>query len=352
MTGKNREFAAKVRVLIIEVNWLGDVLFSTPAVRAIRNKFPGAYIAALVVPRCKQALLGNNYLDEVMVYDEEGRHKGFWGQLRLARELRARRFSVAYLFKNSGTRGFWAFLAGIGRRIGFGKGVKGLFLTERIPYPKEKMHRADVFYYLVNGSRIPDGQRYYDFFVTQEDKNFISDFLRKHGIDRSKKIVSLHVGGNWELKRWPKENFARLIDRLAESYQVQPIITGSFLDHPLAKIISQMCVRKPLIACGATTLKQLGALFQMSDVVISADSGPLHIATAVDAKTIAIFGPTDPEITGPLGRGDFSVIKKKDLECVIPCYNLKCEENVCMKEISVDNIIELIEKKAWLKVRQ
>ena len=344
------EFAAKTRILVIEVNWLGDVLFSTPAIRAIRNKYPGAYIAALVVPRCKQALLGNNYLDEIIVLDEDGRHKGFWGQLRLLRELRSRNFSVVYLFKSSATRAFWAFLSGIPRRVGFGKGLKGLFLTERVELPKERFHRADIFYYLVSRTRIQEGQRHYDFFVSPEDRSFVEELFRKHGIERDKRIVALHVGGNWELKRWPKENFAKLIDVISERFGAQAVVTGSFLDHPLAKDIAGLCLHKPFVACGMTTLKQLGALFQMSDLIVSADSGPLHIALALEAKTIAIFGPTDPEITGPLGRGEFSVLKKKGLACVIPCYNLACKDNICMKALSVEDVVGEIEKKAWLKV--
>lgn len=342
------DFAAKERVLIVEVNWLGDVLFSTAAIRAIRKKHPGAYIAVLVVPRCKQVLLGNNYLDEVLTLDEEARHKGFLGALRLIRDLKARRFSVCYFFKSSLTRTLWAFWAGIPRRVGFGRGLKGLFLTERVALPRKPIHRADTFYYLVARTPIPEGERHYDFFVATEDQRFIEELFAKHGIDTKKKIVALHVGGNWEPKRWPKESFARLVDELTERYHAQVIITGSFLDHPLSQEIASLARNKPFIACGLTTLKQLGALFRNSDLVISADSGPLHIAMAVEARTIALFGPTSPELTGPLGKGEFSILRKKDLECIIPCYNLECRKNVCMSRIDVSDVLLEVEKRGWL----
>ncbi|MBI5872655.1 MAG: lipopolysaccharide heptosyltransferase II [Candidatus Omnitrophica bacterium] len=346
---KLSDFSAKERILVVEVNWLGDVLFSTAAIRAIRKKYPGAYIAALVVPRCKAILLGNNYLDEVMGLDEEGRHKGFLGKLRLVMELRSRHFSAAYFFKTSLTRIFCAFLAGIRRRIGFAIKMNGLFLTEKVCLPKEIFHRADTYYYLVTRTRIPDGERYYDFFVSKEDKSFVDDLLKKHGVAEGKKIVVLHVGGNWGLKRWPKESFAKFIDVLFESYGEEVIISGSFLDQPLAADIAGMSRHKPFIACGLTTLKQLGALFSKSDVVISADSGPMHIALAMEARTIALFGPTAPEVTGPLGRGEFSVLRKKDLSCVIPCYNLKCADNTCMSAIKIEDICKEAEKRGWLK---
>lgn len=345
------EFYAKERILIVEVNWLGDVLFSTPAIRAIRKKYPGAYIAALVVPRCKAVLLGNNYLDEVMVLDEDGRHKGWWGKLCLIRELRNRRFSIAYFFKTSLTRVSWAFWAGIPKRIGFAVKGKGLFLTERVVLPKENFHRADSYYYLVTGVRIPENECYCDFFVGLEDRHFVDDLLKKHGIPEDKKIVVLHVGGNWRLKRWPQESFASLIDTLGECYGVQVVITGAFTDHPLATEIAARTRNKPFVACGLTTLKQLGALFARCDFVVSADSGPLHIALSMQARTISLFGPTAPEVTGPLGRGEFAILRKKDLDCVIPCYNLKCEDNVCMSAIKNEDVLCEAERRGWLKPR-
>ncbi len=348
---KKNIFAAKERVLIFEVNWLGDVLFSTPAIRAIRKRHPGAYIAAILYPRCKQVLLGNNYIDEVMVLDEGGRHKGFLGKLRLLHEIKARHFSICYLFKTSASRIFLLFLAGIRKRIGFARGLKGLLLTEKVKLPAGDFHRADIYYYLVSKSKIPEGERHYDFFVTSEDKQFIDVFLKKHGIDREKKIAALHIAGNWELKRWPKENFASLVDILFERFGSQVILTGSFLEHNLAKSIIDLCRNKPLIACGMTTLKQLGALFQIADVVVSADSGPLHIALAVGAKTVALFGPTAPEITGPLGRNEFEILSKKNPGCSVPCYNLLCKDNVCMKSITPEDVAICIEEKGWLKYK-
>lgn len=344
---KNPELSRQ-RVLIVEVNWLGDVLFSTPAIRAIRRKHPGAYIAALVVPRCKQVLLGNNYLDEVIVLDEEDKHRGFWGKIKLIRGLRMRRFAVAYLFKSSATRCFWLFLAGIGSRIGYRKKKVNFLLTEAVAPPEGSFHRADLYYYLVAKTKIPEGERYYDFFVSSEDRAYIDSFLEKHGFGKDAHFVVLHVGGNWDLKRWPKENFAVLIDRLRSEYGQSAIISGSVGDYILAKKISDLTQHKPLLACGMTTLKQLGVLFQRSEVVISADSGPLHVAMAMEARTVSLFGPTSPQITGPFGRGDFSILRNQEIACVIPCYQAECRDNVCMKSISVDQVLDEVEKRGWL----
>jgi lipopolysaccharide heptosyltransferase II len=343
------DFFAKERILVFEVNWLGDVLFSTPAIRAIRKKYPGAYLAALVVPRCREVLFANNYLDEVMVYDEKGKHRGLKGKIRLIRDLRARHFTISYLFKSSLSRTLYLFLAGIKKRIGYGKRRGDFFLTERVMLPKEQLHRADTYYYLVAKDKIPEGERRYDFFISNEDRAFIEDLLKKHHVPLGKQLVVLHVGGNWDLKRWPKVHFARLIDVIKSSFGAEVVISGSFLDHPLAKEIAGLTQAKPFVACGMTTLKQLAALFQKSDLVISADSGPLHIAMAMQANTLALFGPTLPEITGPIGEGDFSVLRNKEISCEVPCYNLECKNNICMSSLSVEQVIEEVEKRGWLK---
>jgi lipopolysaccharide heptosyltransferase II len=343
------EFCAKERILIVEVNWIGDVLFSTTAIRAARKKYPGAYIAALVVPRCKAVLLGNNYLDEVMSLDEGGLHKGWRGKLRLIHELRERHFDSAYFFKTSLTRVFWAWAAGIRERIGFAVKGKGPLLTEKVVFPKEKFHRADIYHYLVTRARVPENERYYDFFVGAEDRFFIEELLKKHALPGDKKTVVVHVGGNWALKRWPQGHFVSLIDALGERYGAQVIMTGSYTDYALAEGIAAKTRHKPFIACGLTTLKQLGALFARCDLVVSADSGPLHVALSVQARTIALFGPTAPDVTGPWGRGEFAILRKKDLDCVIPCYNLVCKDNVCMSSLTHEDVLDEIERRGWLR---
>jgi len=350
---KQSPFSAQERIVIVEVNWLGDVLFSTPAIRAIRKKHPGAYIAALVVPRCKVLLLGNNYLDEVIVLDEEGRYKGFGGKLRLARDLKVRHFNIAYIFRPSLTRTLCLFLAGVRRRIGFVTTKTACLLTERVVFPKDKMHRADIYYYLVTGSRIPSGERYCDYFVSPDDRDFIEDFLRKHRLGQEKNLVTLHVGGNWDLKRWPKERFAQLIDVLKENYQMDVVISGAYSEYGLAEGIASLTRSKPFIACGLTTLKQLGVLFQKSSIVISADSGPLHVAAAVGARVLSLYGPTSPELTGPLSRDELPILCGRQAPaCQVPCYNLECKDNVCMSSITVEQVVGELEKRGWLKARQ
>lgn len=345
-------FYARERILIVEVNWLGDVLFSTPAIRAIRKTHPGAYITALVVERCKDVLLGNNYLDEVMILDEAYRHRGFFGKLKLIRDLKMRRFNIVYFFHRSFSRTLCCCLAGISKRIGYYTKKRGFLLTEKIPYPAGNYHRADIYYHVIAKDKIPKQERYCDFFIMGEDQSYVKRLLKSRGVNDEESIVVLHVGGNWDLKLWPEEYFAELIDRITEAYRGRVIISGAQKDLPRAQKIASLAKHKPVILCGLTNIKQLGALFQRSDFVVSADSGPLHVAAASRAKVVGLFGPTSPEITGPLTTSDTLVLSHKDVHCIIPCYNLKCTDNVCMKALTPGMVFDEVEKHGWLLQRR
>ena len=156
-------------------------------------------------------------------------------------------------------------------------------------------------------------------------------------------LVAINPGGNWKPKRWPKENFARLADELVKRFDAKIIITGSRTDLRLAQDIASMMEAKPIITCGKTSLKELACIFRKVDIVVANDSGPMHIGVSMKAKTIALFGPTSPEITGPIGKGLYVVLHKK-VDCEIPCYDLSCINYRCMKAITVEEVIEAVEK--------
>ena len=331
-----------MKILIVEVNWLGDVLFSTPAIKALRKKFPDSFIACLVVPRAVEILQGSPYINELIVNDEKGLHSGFRGKLRLAKELRKKKFDLAILFHRSSTRALIAYLAGIPRRLGYATWKRRFLLTEVLPMPeKDSTHRVDYYLDIVTSLGCDSQERLYEFFTTEEDVRFARDFLSAEGVSPGDFVVCLNPGGNWHLKRWPKENFSVLADKLISGYQAKVVFCGSQNDRELiAEIVSRMS-HKPIIAAGRTNLKQLAGIFQRADLVISADSGPLHIAASVGADIIGLFGPTSIRVTGPLGRGKIKIMQK-DSDCTIPCYDKDCNNNLCMQKITPEDVLEII----------
>jgi lipopolysaccharide heptosyltransferase II len=330
------------KILIINVNWIGDVLFSTPAIRLIKESYPSSYLGCMIVPRCKEVLENNPYVDELILFDERTTHRSLFSKLKFILFLKEKNFDIAFIFHRSFTRTLICWLANIPQRIGYYRKKSSLFLTKKIEVT-EGIHRVDYFLNLLKAEGLNTENKDCQFFIKEENRHFASQFLKDNRIEKSDLLVSLNPGGNWRLKRWPPENFALLGDLIVERYKAKILISGAEKDRQLALDIAKMMKHKPIIAAGKTTLAQLAALYEQSHLVISGDSGPLHIAICVKTPTVALFGPTSPKITGPIGSSKFRVIQE-DVGCVIPCYKLNCTLNRCMYAITPYKVIEIINK--------
>jgi len=327
-------------ILIVNVNWIGDVLFTTPFIRAVREAHPDSYIACLLHPRCSEILTANPRIDEVIIYDEEYEHRNIFGKLRLIRELRKRRFDTAFILHRSFTKALIAYLAGIKERIGYPTKKRSVLLTKSVEEPEAGTHKVEYFLNVARAAGIPVGDNSYEFFVTDTDRDFAANLLHKSALGDEEALVILCPGGNWDPKRWPKERFALLANALIEKYRAKIMIAGSNKDIRLGEDIEKMMKNKPIIVCGKTTIKELGALFERASLVVANDTGPMHIAVAMKAPVIALFGPTSPAVTGPYGSGNYKVIfKNEDVSCEVPCYDVKCKDNRCMAAIKVEDVL-------------
>ncbi len=333
------------KILIFNVNWLGDVLFSTATIRNIRHNYPDSFIACVIPSHCYPILKGNPHLDEVIIFDEKERHRSTLAKLKFVQLLRSKGFDVAFLLHRSLTRALICRLAGIPHRIGYYTKKRGFLLTKRIaPVGKDSMHRIDYYLNVIEKAGLRVEDRYLEFFFDEEDAKSVDDFLAKKSITKDDLLVAINPGGNWMPKRWPQEYWAVLADKLTSETGAKVIITGSHGDIPLAKNISGLMKEKPVIVSGVFSLKQLGALARRVDLFITADTGPLHIANAAGAKRIiALFGPTSPVITGPFPLKNIAVLLK-DVGCKIPCYVVNCKDNRCMKAILPEDVMEEVRK--------
>lgn len=332
------------RILIFNVNWLGDVLFSTAVIRNIRRRFPESFVACVIPSRCYPVLKGSPHLDEIIIFDEKDRHKGVLAKLKFARLLKNRRFDTVFLLHRSLSRAFICWLAGIPQRIGYYTKKRGFLLTKKIIAPAvDALHRIDYYLNIIEQAGLRPEDRYPEFFIDERDIKFADAFLSRQSIGKDRFLAGINPGGNWLPKRWPKEYWAELADKLISLFYAKVIITGSPADISLAEDIRGLMKEEPVIACGFN-LKQSAALFKRLDLFISADSGPLHIANAVGAKKIiALFGPTCAAITGPYPDRNVIVLSK-DVGCKLPCYMVDCKDNRCMKEISVEDVIKEIKR--------
>ncbi len=329
-------------ILVVNVNWLGDAVFSIPVFKALKKTYPQARISCLGVPRVKEVLQYCPYVDKIIIYDERGKHRFPWRKWKLIRYLKKEKFDAAFLLHRSMTRSLMVYLAGIPLRIGYGK-LKGL-LTNPVPMNAQDIHRCDYYLKVLEGYGIKVQDRLCELRLNVGDMQNMDAKLERAGIGPTESYVVLNTGGNWDLKRWSADSFANLAKRLDREFGFKIVLPGSNKDKKSCQRIAQAADVKAVVLAGQTTLGESLALYKRALVVISADSGPLHLAHSVGADVIGIFGPTRPEITGPRGSGRCQILFK-DVGCnKAPCYHLACANNVCMQSVTVDDVCQAFKK--------
>ncbi len=329
-------------ILVVNVNWIGDVVFSSPVFKALKDAYPQAKISCLAPSRVRAIVECIPEVAEFIEYDEKGKHWAPWAKLGLIFELRRRKLDAAFLLHGSTTRALLVYLAGIPVRVGYDTKDRKKFLTHVTP-SNGTLHRADHYLKVIEsfGIKIQDRKSYLA--ATKEITGEAQELLKKYNLKEGEFVI-IHPGANWELKRWPTENFTLLIDKLMRERKEKVILTGSEEEKPLAEVIVNPLADKPQMLTGKLNLKQLIGLMSRAKLVISADSGPLHIANSLGTPVVGLFGPTRPEITGPRGSGQATVIQH-DVGCNRQaCYYLECPDNICMQSISVEDVLNATHK--------
>ncbi len=332
-----------MKVLIIEPNWLGDVLFTTPAIRAIKEKNKDAYISVIAHERCVPILEDNPNINEIISLKTGRGRKGFFEKLKLVSRLKPKNFNTVFLFSRSMSHALICALSGIPERIGYDTLKRHFLLTRRIKPPQAQPHRVEYFLNVIREAGIDTDNKDYEFFIKEEVEEKAKYILADNGVYQGESYFVINPGGNWPPKRWPKEEFAKLTDALFEKYKIKVVITGADKDKRLGEDIKKLCVNKPVNLSGETTLKQLAAILKKAKVVISNDSGPMHISVSQKAPTAALFGPTDPNITGPYGSSRYIVVQR-EVDCPVPCYSKNCRKHRCMEAITVADALEAVEE--------
>ena len=339
------------RILLIKPSSIGDVVHTLPTLAALRRRFPDRHIAWLVEEEASGIVLDHPLLDRVLVSGRKrwrralGRPSGAISALQEAlafmRQLQAERYDLAIDLQGLLKSGLLLLLSGARYRVGFAKTREGasLFLTHAVSYP-EGLHAVERYLHLARFLGA-DGDPSEGFIpISPSDEDRIHRLLKEEGFDPEAPKVVLHADTRWRTKLWKEERFALLGDLLAERLRTRVLLTGSEAGVPLTRRIAGLMRSRPLNLAGRTDLKGLMALLKNADLMVTVDSGPMHIAAAFGTPLVALFGPTDPKLTGPYG-GDPLIIRK-DLPCS-PCLKRRCqiqEERLCMRLIGVEEVFE------------
>ena len=329
-------------LLVRATNWLGDAVMTTPALAAVRAGFPDARIVLLARPIVAELFRHHPDVDEVMIYERPGRHEGALGRLRLAGELRRRRFDGALLLQNAFDAALIAFLGRIPERAGYPTDGRRILLTMPVPLTPGILERHEVEYYLclLDGLGIPRPvPAALKLAVTGEEREAMARRLASFGIAQGAPIVAINPGATYgSAKRWYPDRFAAVADALSAEWSARVVVVGSAAEAPLAGEI-EAATRNPLFnLAGRTTVRELMALLSLSSFLVTNDSGPMHIGAALGVPLVAIFGPTDWRRTSPWT--DRARVVRVDVDCS-PCMLRECDRgHECMLGVTPGMVVD------------
>jgi heptosyltransferase-2 len=331
-------------LLVRVVNWIGDGVMTLPALRALRKAMPETKISLLVKPWVSPLFEKDPNIDEIIIYGDG--YKGATGKIKLSRMLNKKGFCGAILLQNAFDAALIAFLAGIKERAGYNRDGRGFLLTTAVPLPQNEDKVHQIYYYLNLLQQLGIQAKFSDpyIYLKLDERLHAREMLK----DMKKPILGINPGATYgSAKRWFPDRFAEIANWFISETDGNAVIFGgktevNIADEIYKKVIPEFRTSNSLLSlAGKISLRELISLIAECDVFITNDSGPMHIAYAVRTPLVAIFGSTDPQLTGPPPGvdGNNSVVITPDLSCS-PCFERTCKNNDmrCMYAITSDDV--------------
>ncbi|MGH7905741.1 MAG: lipopolysaccharide heptosyltransferase II [Candidatus Binataceae bacterium] len=333
------------RILVREVNWLGDLVISLPALLAIRRRFPAARLSILVRMELAGFFDGLSWIDEVIPFVRARGIAGFRSDWRTIKKIRARRFDVAVLFPNSFSSALWVALAGVPRRVGFATDWRSALLTGRMTPDSAALsgHQTEYWLNLVRDGLGADAKTAVCALdPDNQNRERMRQLIAKRRKRPDARLIAIAPAAAYgPAKEWPLKRFAALIDLLAERHHAECVLIGTPAERDRCGQIARASGTEPLALAGETSVGELIALLSLCDGFAGNDSGAAHLAGALGIPTVAIFGSTDPFRTGPLGPRVRIIYRA--LECS-PCLARTCRfgHYNCLNQIRPDEAADAL----------
>jgi heptosyltransferase-2 len=340
-----QNFSQVNRILIRGVNWVGDTVLSYPAVQQLKTLFPKSHLAILIPSYLVDLWKTFPYVDEIIPFQKKEGIGSIWEDLNLSQSLKERNFDLAVILPRSFRSAFHIFLARIPIRIGYQSEGRSLFLTHGIRRTKEILHGHRVHYYrkLIEALGKTEGLPSPKIFLREEDRRWADGVLKDLGIPEGKPLIGMNPGATYGLaKCWYPDRFGKLGKRLAEKWEARILLFGKEEERPIVDEILHYLGTDGIDLTGKTGLLQLAALLERCTLLVTNDTGTMHMATAVGIPVAALFGSTPPLATGPWGEGH--VVVRRDVPCS-PCWKRICpKDHRCMELITVDEVQKVVDK--------
>lgn len=332
------------RILVIKLSSLGDIILSTAALQALREKFASGYrITFLVGAQSKEALMRAPAIDELLVADLAYRDRGWLGFWKLAAMLRQRHFDLVIDLQNNRASHLLSFLTLSPRRYGYRNNKLGFLLNCGIRDTPQPLPPVAHQFRILEPLGITYNGQQLGLWPAQEDARYVEEFLNSHWLTSHQLLVGINVSASdrWLTKAWSPSAMLKLVEELGQRH-IRVVLTGTDKDAPSATTLANAVKSiKVINACGKTTVNQLACLIARCKVFISSDSAPLHVAAAMGVPFVSLFGPTDPKRHLPPAKR-YEVITK-NLECS-PCYRRQCRSRRCMEQMSAEEVMAAVER--------
>ncbi len=339
-------------ILIIKPCCLGDVLMATPVIAALRQALPRARIDFAVGDWARAMVENNPHLDGLVDCGPVGSGSRYsWREyLDLVRRIRAGGYEACFVLDRSPLISLLPYLGGVPQRVGLDSQGRGFSLTVGLPVVGLK-HEADLYLDTVRAVGVEVKDPRLEFYPSEEDHRHVAEMLALSPAEGSRAapqvpLVVIHPAGGsnpgmtLSAKRWPPQRFATLADRLIEERGAQVLLVGGPDDGPITAAIKDGMRYEPRDLTGQLTFGQLGALLERCDLFIGHDTGAMHLAVAVGAPVVAIFGPSDPRMYGPYGKNGVTLWHAVGCNpCLLrgrwdaACRRFRCIEAVTAEEV-------------------
>lgn len=326
------------RIVIIKPSSLGDIVHALPTAGALRRRFPKAHIAWVVKQEWAEVLEGNPDVNEVVAVDLTTR-RGWWEAIGA---IRAGKFNMAADLQGLFRSALLGWISGAPAHIGFAEGREGSSWVYRylVQGGEPSLHAVDRYLLIARSLAAPIEPLGTASFPLPADPGIATRVAALVG-DGEGGVVAVNPSARWPTKQWPPESFAVVADAL-HTQGARVVLVGAPEDAPIGEQVLRHMHTAPLNLIGKTTLKELIVLLRMARVVVTNDSGPMHLAAAVGTPVVALFGPTDPAKTGPYGSGH--IVLRSGIPCS-PCFSRDCGNPVtmeCLTAIRPEQVIEAV----------
>ena len=324
--------------MVVDLLYLGDLIFATPFIKNLRDKYPEARIDFVANANFEMMIANNPHLDNVYGYDKGWNIMQSW---KFAREISANDYDLGLNIHGNWRTALLMKVIGPDYSVGFGDKGRGIFLDKELPRLDEA-HMVEVYRQFLRDLGWLDLKKAsLELQVEDSALHNIEQLLASFNLDESDRLIALNTGGTWPTKRWPPEKFAALADQLIQNKVGEVIFTGGPSDIERVDEIKEMMDQEVVSLAGETTLKELAALAKQIDVMVSGDSGPVHVTAAVGTPTITLFGPSNEKKYRPYGEQH--QILTNDIECR-PCGEHECplEHHNCLEQITIKEVLRAI----------